>query len=361
MGREKTGRPPTRGEYTDPEVNRLHFEVTFDLDDVPDGSTYQRVLATDISAGHIKLTATTLKDGDWYDESGVDINAVSGITLYGTNQCLTTRATKAGTVQCYVGSDGYIYAGAGAVWLGADGLTIKRTAGGDPLNFILQYGAGVVGNVYPISGGMAILGNTDILVGTSTNGGIYIHSGAIDASIGDDDLYLEAEDELYIIAADRIGIAAGAVTASPLANEIYLKAAGDIEIDSDSVINLLADTNINIVPAAGYRAYIDRLETTNSDVTVSRAIGTVYQNTGSFPLLVHVTVYMTGTVGASAYVEEGDTTPDILTAYTYKEIGAATAYNTLTFLVPIGAYYTITKVGAGTLTLSSWIEASLGG
>ena len=96
-----------------------------DMDEIPDGTTYVRVLATDIQAGHIKLTSNTAVDGEWYDESGVEIDATHGINIYGVNNALTTRATKTGTVQCYVGSDGKIYAGAGAVSLDSGGLTIK--------------------------------------------------------------------------------------------------------------------------------------------------------------------------------------------------------------------------------------------
>ncbi len=93
------------------------------LDQVSTG-TYGLVLETDISAGHI-LLSTTVKTGEWYNESGVSIDAATGINLYGTNNALTTRATKTGTIQCFVGSDGCIYAGAGAVKLSETGADIK--------------------------------------------------------------------------------------------------------------------------------------------------------------------------------------------------------------------------------------------
>lgn len=93
------------------------------LDEVQVG-TYDLVLATDIQAGHILLSKTT-KDGEWYNESGVEIDATHGINLYGTNNALTTRATKTGTIQCYVGSDGKLYAGTGKVLLDIYGLAIN--------------------------------------------------------------------------------------------------------------------------------------------------------------------------------------------------------------------------------------------
>ena len=70
--------------------------------------------------------ANAAKTGEWYDASGVEIDATHGINIYGTANALTTRATKTGTIQCYVGADGKIYAGAGTVILDATvGVTIK--------------------------------------------------------------------------------------------------------------------------------------------------------------------------------------------------------------------------------------------
>lgn len=95
-----------------------------DMDEIGEGTTYQRVLATDISSGHIKLTSSTAVSGEWYDQSGVEIDATHGINIYGTANALTTRATKTGTIQCYVGADGIIYAGAGNVAISSGGIRI---------------------------------------------------------------------------------------------------------------------------------------------------------------------------------------------------------------------------------------------
>ncbi|MCJ7828151.1 MAG: phage tail protein [Dehalococcoidia bacterium] len=54
---------------------------------------------------------------------GVKISS-TGINIFGLGNALTTRATEAGTIQCYVGADGRFYAGAGAVKLDSAGLTI---------------------------------------------------------------------------------------------------------------------------------------------------------------------------------------------------------------------------------------------
>ena len=141
---------------------------TATLDTLPDGVTYQRVksvaidangmvildqvvagtyglvLTTDISAGHLKLTSSTVVSGEWYDESGVEIDAATGINIYGTNNALTTRATKTGTIQCYVGSDGAIYAGGGGVKLNATGITVT--------------GGGLYTDGIDIGGGVATMG-----------------------------------------------------------------------------------------------------------------------------------------------------------------------------------------------------------
>jgi len=81
------------------------------LDEVQVG-TYGLVFATDIEAGHILLSKTT-KDGLWYDETGVAINATTGIGLYGGAgiNAFRTYPTKQdyldGTnVLCYIGTDG---------------------------------------------------------------------------------------------------------------------------------------------------------------------------------------------------------------------------------------------------------------
>ena len=86
-----------------------------DMDGVPEGTTYGKLRRTNLSAGNIKLTSNVVVDGKWYDESGVEIDANKGINIYGKENALTTRATKTGTIQCYVGADGAIYAGGGGI------------------------------------------------------------------------------------------------------------------------------------------------------------------------------------------------------------------------------------------------------
>jgi len=134
-------------------IDATVVDATFTLDKIPDGTTYERIRATDISGGHIKLTDAVVIDGEWYDESGVEIDAATGINLYGTNNCLTTRATKAGTIQCAVNSSGQITAGAGAVILDADGIRIDDDAGaGSSANFRVYKTGDLVGAIYGLAG-----------------------------------------------------------------------------------------------------------------------------------------------------------------------------------------------------------------
>jgi hypothetical protein len=99
------------------------------LDEVQEG-TYGLVLSTSIQAGHI-LLSKTVKDGKWYDESGVVLDATWGISLYGGEGINAFRSYptiddyEAGTnVQIYIGTDGKFYAGGGKVYLGDDGLRV---------------------------------------------------------------------------------------------------------------------------------------------------------------------------------------------------------------------------------------------
>lgn len=103
------------------------------LDETQQG-TYGLMLSTDIQAGHA-LLSKTVKDGLWYEETGVVLDATYGIALYGGEgiNAFRTFATKAhydaGTpVQVYIGTDGKLYAGGGGVWMDYLGLSTNGTS-----------------------------------------------------------------------------------------------------------------------------------------------------------------------------------------------------------------------------------------
>lgn len=82
------------------------------------------LLHTQISSGLLRLTADTIKNEKWYSQHGVVIDALHGINIFGEDNALTTRATEDGEIQCKVGADGAITAGAGGVILNASGIKI---------------------------------------------------------------------------------------------------------------------------------------------------------------------------------------------------------------------------------------------
>ena len=99
-------------------------------EDTAEGN-YARVARTSVEAGKILLSQTK-PDGDWYQESGVVISALTGMALYGEPGLMALRTYPtladylAGTnLQCYVGTDGKLYAGGGAVILHSTGITVK--------------------------------------------------------------------------------------------------------------------------------------------------------------------------------------------------------------------------------------------
>ncbi|MDD4986740.1 MAG: hypothetical protein PHQ43_13385, partial [Dehalococcoidales bacterium] len=114
--------------------------TSVDLDDISDtGTTFARTLSTHLEAGKLKLTDQAVFSGEWYTESGVVLDASYGVSLYGDDIALRTFAnvTAYNTwkaigninsitgVQCYIGTGGKIFAGAGAVWLDSTGLHIE--------------------------------------------------------------------------------------------------------------------------------------------------------------------------------------------------------------------------------------------
>ena len=87
------------------------------------------ILGTRIWAGdgNVKLSSSGIQ----VYSGGVEFCRIAGgqINIWGKDKALTTRATRTGTIQCYVGSDGKIYAGGGSVILEESGLTLDKIAG----------------------------------------------------------------------------------------------------------------------------------------------------------------------------------------------------------------------------------------
>jgi len=72
------------GEITANKLSFAAFDIyENDLDDIDNGSTYKKLRTTDISAGHIKLTSYVVADGEWYNESGIILDAAEGLFIDG--------------------------------------------------------------------------------------------------------------------------------------------------------------------------------------------------------------------------------------------------------------------------------------
>lgn len=130
----------------------------------------QDVLYASITAQHISLV------GEWYDKAGVEIDADYGINIYGATNALTTRATKTGTIQCYVGSDGAIYAGAGKVYMNSTGLHIDCTGGTALLD--IKYGGNAC-NIWVDSGGITHVFSGGGVLYLDGNGGVKIPNNCL--------------------------------------------------------------------------------------------------------------------------------------------------------------------------------------
>lgn len=155
-------------------------DISGDLDDIANGSTYGKLLLTDIQAGHIKLTSSAVFSGTWYSSSGVSISATTGINIWGTNNALTTRATETGTIQCYVGSDGALYAGGGKVLLNASGLTLQAVASSTASIFFKDTAGTLQGDMLGSSVyGLLLRGLTASGLYITSNGGINLDASGV--------------------------------------------------------------------------------------------------------------------------------------------------------------------------------------
>ena len=94
------------------------------MDDIPAGSTYSKVLGTDIQSGHIKVYNGTIFSGTWYDTSYVDIDQATGITCYGTAINFKSGSTIYGHLGATTGVFN-VYAANGAIlYLGGEGVRV---------------------------------------------------------------------------------------------------------------------------------------------------------------------------------------------------------------------------------------------
>ncbi len=384
------------------------------LSAIADDATNSKLLTTDVTAGHIKLTSYTDVSGKWYDTGGVLIEADSGIAIYGaynsfitgllisdisafanagggevTVTCENVHGLTTGdivriagttnyngkftvtvvnttqfkitdtwvvndavgkviSIETYIGTDGKMYAGGGNVVIDELGITIKDQ------NLILKYGGNIVGYLYGYqAGGVILLGNTDVLIGTTANGGVNIQAGTINTTITDDTLKLGADDDVLINATDELDMVGDYVNIRT-GNNPGASNSGDIFLDSEDDIQLYADVDIIIRPArvngAG-RSKIEFLDTTPYDYTGARAIDTTYPNSSAVPILVIISL---DTTAGLAYLNIHPTAnpPTILVS------NIALINGILIAVVPVGWNYRVVTVG--TVIINLWHEVRIG-
>mgnify|MGYP001024339163 CR=1 FL=1 len=98
------------------------------------------------------------------------------------------------------------------------------------------------------------------------------------------------------------------------------------------------------------------------DVTASRALGTIYQNTSGRPIMVSAAVRMDTGAGCAVQFESliGPSSPPTLSLGYSGLVGPANEnlYGYITFIVPNNYYYKIQiVVGAG--VMAKWLEVEL--
>lgn len=163
---------------------------------------------------------------------------------------------------------------------------------------------------------------------------------------------------------DRLQRISGMVGALSAAQTAAAAAAAD-SIDTGSVtVSDLAGTGTRMVTAdasgaLGTQALPSSGVTTQSVVTGSRALGTIYHNTGLTPMMVTVTVGCVAAGGANfgqaKALTDASSTPTTVVASTFNGSATATVYEHLTFWVLPGHYYEVAIVTT-TVSLVSWTE-----
>jgi len=100
----------TYGRVKSTDITAGHIKLSYcygDLDDIDDGSTYEKLRATDIEAGHIKLSSYTQASGKWYEQNGVIIDASAGIEIRGGKLVLKDSGGSHGG-ELYIDTNGML-------------------------------------------------------------------------------------------------------------------------------------------------------------------------------------------------------------------------------------------------------------
>ena len=145
-------------------------------------------------------------------------------------------------------------------------------------------------------------------------------------------------------------------------NQQVAVSKGGTAVGTRKQINLIEGTAVTLTVADNSGA--DRVDVTiaagggpsaQADVTGSRALGTVYQNTSGKMLYVSVMCSFTiGTTTITAYCDSSST-PTTVVSQQAPAYGSGTMVTNVFFLVPVGYYYKC-SYSSGTVALTHWIE-----
>ncbi len=331
-----------------------------------------------INAGEIRIGSGTLggdpKFTGWRLWVDTNVGRMAGYAL--------------DVLQWYSDTDGKLYAGAGAVTIDADGITIN----GQYIQF--EFEGSPVGYIDVAAAALQIIGSTKLYLYTSsTGGGISMKAGGLPTAPTTNDLRLEAVDAIYIEPGGLlfvkpldimtletqsgygISISAGGAPTAPTVDDLYLEAADDVNILATGgvaigsggntpapgvdniIISAAGDAKIFVGANAADRTYIEHMEVSWNDITASRVIDTEYQNTSGEPMVVCITVTLNN--GDSTSFQIGATSGALTQVGQCLFTDAAESVRLMqTLVVPVNYYYK--AVGGGTPVLVDWHEYGLG-
>jgi len=303
-------------------ADAIHMAGLLEVD-LGSGAKLQAILSTQIYAGLLKLTADTVKDGEWYDQTGVVLDATRGIGIYGGQIAFEAFPTKTDYTnntnrQIYIGTDGKLYAGAGTVILDSGGLQIK-----DDGNALIYSGATLVGAIGAQTGtpktfyiSAATGARLELL-------GIVSH---IRFEPSTDEIQITGSD-VVTVHGDRVNLGAGTADPAGADNSIVLYAENDVTLYADDDVIIAPDGVTTISNLT-----IDR------DSGVTRTVGTVYHNTGDCPILVTLIATCDDGEGIQALCDS-DSTPSTLAVRIMNDTGAGRLVGSGSFIVPVDWYY----------------------
>ena len=252
---------------------------------------------SEFTAGFINLTASTNKNGNWYDESGVIISALSGIDIYGTDMAFTT-SSSVGSISAFAD------AGGGDVTVTSTGHGLPTGAFRVHISGTTNYDGNYVGTYVGVNTFTIIHSwDGDDATGTLRKVESYVSSaGVITAGAGSvliNDLGITIEGSkpllLYTGASTQVGAisgtGAGFIIAGSASYDITISGGGDIILAPTGSVNVSTKQIINVVDPtsnqhAATKKYVDDIHPSMWCPAVRDAGGTSdYLMVGNIPVV----------------------------------------------------------------------------